>query len=132
MNRAAFLWRVLAFGWVGQQATSGRLPSDTNGRWTKMRPRPELCPIDADYFNGCGPEPCAPGESRCPLGHCQKARVVKLQPLYEVPCMRYRVDGTLADDGLPCGVVGGPPFEQHICSTCGIVYVPVAKEKESR
>ena len=50
-----------------------------------------------------------PGEEYCPLGHSQKPREIAFEVMEHI-------------DGWRSGGIG-----QHICSVCGIVYVPIEK-----
>jgi hypothetical protein len=65
---------------------------------------------------------CEEGEERCPLNHCQKPRVVKVQAMTEMDTFQWRNDGTGAQPtktDIPSGA-----FEQHVCAVCWVVYVP--------
>jgi hypothetical protein len=101
MTRAMFFRMLGALG-LGQQAHD--LPTQPYG-----------CVIAGSNLvcNGKTMQPggvpkCADDEERCPLGHCQKPGLilVKVYPF--------------------SGLLSGQPYhlEQHVCSTCGIVYVP--------
>lgn len=113
MTRSAFLLKLLAVVGIGQSAQP---PCHPKGVITNVFESTPECPSSK-------PE-CGEGESRCPMGHCQKPRVVNLQATIKAPCMRYNFDGTLVDDGTPCTVASGN-FEQHVCSVCGVCYVPI-------
>lgn len=62
---------------------------------------------------GHGEPPCKEGENRCPLGHCQKPRNVWVGEYTQM---------------LPSNKEWPIAFEQHVCSTCGIVYVQQVEE----
>lgn len=101
-------WMVGALG-LGQQAGKPKVvPSICS---------PEYPCTDNGINHDDAPAPvlaCKPSEERCPLGHCQKpARIYPIEYSNEGP-----TEG--AQFVNPAGKL-------HVCSTCGIVYVP--KEK---
>lgn len=130
MTRSAFLLKLLAAVGIGQAVTlrppkgnTGLLsagPSQDTPRWKVIKRADGTDCRAYDYVGAdskgnyvCIPEQCEPkpGESRCPMGHCQKPRT------YYVKTYPYCSD--LTD-------VGGIPegLGHSVCSICGIVYVP--------
>jgi hypothetical protein len=62
----------------------------------------------------CELHPCKEGEERCPLGHCQKPTVLYLGEYTN------RVTPQPNEFLMYTSKIA----EQHICTKCGIVYVP--------
>jgi hypothetical protein len=63
---------------------------------------------------------CGEGDERCPLGHCQKPTIVKVQQMTPMDSVAWRDAGTeQVKVDFPSGA-----FELHVCSACGIMYAP--------
>lgn len=108
LTRLGFFKLLAAVG-VGQAAHKLRTKGVvwTGGEVGQARPTNEDAPTWAAV------KICEKGEELCPQGHCQKPK---------------RINGTTssltiyaADEGAALGQV-----ELHVCSVCGIVYVPIA------
>lgn len=71
--------------------------------------------------------PCAEGESRCPIGHCQKpSAYLEPKPIWG----KGEREGTEMTGLTMMYYEPGKWIAQRVCSVCGIVYVP--QEKESK
>ena len=101
-DRRSFLGGLFAMLGMGQQGAYTK--NDDYGRTlscTKV--------LDGDTLKEfCAEMECGPGEERCPLGHCQKPSKAGL--------------------AKPISTDEQWFIDAHICSTCGIVYVPPAIE----
>lgn len=142
LTRLGFFKLLAAVG-IGQSVLKAGPDQDTP-RWkvikradgTDCRPY-DYVGADKDGNYVCIPEQCEPkpGESRCPLGHCQKPRL-----LFDLGdgehCYVRQTDPEamqhLSDAERSAGIWKFKPCTKtsdtlvNACSTCGIVYVPPA------
>jgi hypothetical protein len=122
MTRGMF-FRVLAAVGLGQGVG-----------WPDAKPRPMWPTAQRVIRTQVDPTPqCNKNEEHCPLGHCQKPRIleVKSADITErvaeaMECLKkstHRFD-------LDCGYITSPweTNEQHVCSACGIVYIPLREK----
>jgi hypothetical protein len=108
MTRGMF-FKVLAAIGLGQT-----IRKDEHGRKLECT---TMWPNSASEI--CTTLECGPGEETCPLRHCQKPRAVAFLRYFDKPCMDRPADGE------NCVTAHELTIEQHVCATCGIVYVPV-------
>lgn len=109
MTRRGMFFKLLGALGLGQHCLKPEGCSVPPG-WGEM-PNANKCVAlrDGLYWNApCSPSDveCKEGEERCPLGHCQK------------PHNQTAIFGDIEE------ILG------HVCSTCGIVYVPKPPAKE--